>query len=302
MTCWKLGLLGLDTPHVVHMARLLGSGEVTGGRIVAAYPGGSDDFELSRSRVKGYTATLKNEFGVAILDDPEAVAEQADIVLITAVDGRCHRALLEATIGLGKPTFIDKPFATSLADAQAMVDLAEARGVPLMSCSSWRYHEPFQAAIRSHSSVLGCDVFGWLEFEATQPGLFWYGIHCVEMVIAAMDVGCVRVSVMASHDVDLISAEWADGRVATIRGMRCGAYTFGGVLHTENGPVRFDDDGNTSRTRHARLLEAILANLPHGRSAVPTGQMLEVMRLIEAANESRALGRLVETAPLSGVT
>ena len=41
------------------------------------------------------------------------------------------------------------------------------------------------------------------------------------------------------------------------------------------------------------MLEAILRSLPQGRSEVDPADTLEIVRLIEAANESRATGRSV---------
>ena len=113
----KIGLVGLDTSHVVAFSKCFnkpGDPEhVPGGRIVAGFPGGSKDFELSYSRVDNFTAKLRDDFGVQIMDKPEAVAEAADIVFITAVDGRTHLDYVRKTIHFNKPTFIDKPMATS---------------------------------------------------------------------------------------------------------------------------------------------------------------------------------------------
>ena len=55
----RIGLIGLDTSHVVAFTKLLNdpSNEhhVPNGKVVIAFPGGSDDFELSYSRVEGFT-------------------------------------------------------------------------------------------------------------------------------------------------------------------------------------------------------------------------------------------------------
>ena len=46
-----------------------------------------------------------------------------------------------------KPTFIDKPFTTTVADAQAIINLAAKAGVPIMNASSLRYVDNFPAAL-----------------------------------------------------------------------------------------------------------------------------------------------------------
>src|SRR5262245_16377483 len=68
----RAGIIGLDTSHVVAFTKLLNApqvnGELAGLRIVAAYPGGSQDIPSSRDRVAGYTNELREKHGVEIVD------------------------------------------------------------------------------------------------------------------------------------------------------------------------------------------------------------------------------------------
>jgi len=74
--------------------------------------------------------------------------------------------------------------------------------------------------------------------------------------------------------------------VATLRGSRESHHKFGALLHRKDG-AQFADC-STGRPNYVGLLEAILASLPKGYSAVPPDEMIEVVRIIEAANTSRA--------------
>jgi predicted dehydrogenase len=62
------------------------------------------------------------------------------------------------------------------------------------------------------------------------------------------------------------------------------------VLHRQRG-ARFADLTNVRRPYYAGLLEAVLRSLPQGRSDVPEEQMLEVVAIMEAANQSRRNGQ-----------
>src|SRR5690554_1651592 len=90
----KIGIIGLDTSHATIFTELLNDREhpfhVSGGTVVAAYPGGSADFELSYSRIEGYTKIVRDQFNVQIMQSPEAVAELSDAILLLSVDGRVH--------------------------------------------------------------------------------------------------------------------------------------------------------------------------------------------------------------------
>ena len=294
----KIGLIGLDTSHVVAFSKLLNRDDdpynVAGARVVAGYPGGTPDWEISASRVDGFTAQLGDEFGVSIEEEPEAVAEQSDLVFITAVDGRDHRRLFERVVGAGKPIFIDKPFATTVADAQAMIDGAKAAGIPLMSCSSLRYAEAFTKALKQDElgEVVGIDVFGPMALQDGLPGLFWYGCHGIEMVVAAMGAGCESLAATATERADVIAMRWADGRVASYRGLREAHSRFGATIHRSQG-FQTVDVASESKPYYASLLEAILRSLPKGQSDVPANQMLEVVRLMVAGNESRRTDQFI---------
>lgn len=293
----KIGVIGLDNSHCVAFTHLLNKADdanhVAGGRVCCAWPGGGSDFKLSFSRIEGFTKKLHEEYGVEILDSPEEVARRSDLVLMTAVDARQHREFYERIAPFHRPTFIDKPLATSVADAAAMLQTARKSAAPLMSCSALRYADEFQALLTGDAawgSIVGCDVFGPMAEEEALPGLFWYGVHCVEMVVAAMGAGCRKLRVMKEEGFDLVSMQWDAKRSAVFRGLREAHGQFGVVLHRQRG-ARFADLTNVRRPYYAGLLEAILRSLPQGRSDVPEEQMLEVVAIMEAANQSRRNGQ-----------
>src|SRR5437016_5911177 len=90
----RIGLIGLDTSHVVAFTKLLNDPDdkshVVGGRVVGAYKGGSPDIESSRSRVEGYTKELQDKFGVKIFNTIPEMCSEVDAVMLESVDGRPH--------------------------------------------------------------------------------------------------------------------------------------------------------------------------------------------------------------------
>lgn len=292
MKAINIAMIGLDTSHVEAFANIL-HGEthpyhVPGGRIVSAFSGGSEDFALSRDRVENFTAKLRDEFGVKIVDSPEKAVEMADAVLLESVDGRVHREQFERIAALGKPVFIDKPFAVSMADAEAIVERAAKANVPLMSCSSLRYSAGFQEALNDQTKgrLIGADFFGPMMIEPTQPGFFWYGIHIAEMLVAALGPDWEHVQVCSNDDHDLLVGEWQDGQIGTLRGNRKGNNGFGGLLHRENGST-FIDVYSHPKPYYAGLLEAILLFFRTGESPVPIKETLGIVRLLERGNQLR---------------
>ncbi len=296
----RIGLVGLDTSHSVAFTKCFnkaGDAEhVAGGTVVAAFPGGSPDFDLSISRVAGYRKTLEEEYGVKMMGSPAEVAGVVDLLVLGSCDGRVHRKQFEETVGFHRPTFIDKPIATSSADAKAIFDLAARENVPVMSCSALRYAENLTKAMKEgEGPVLGVDVFGPMAEQETQPGLFWYGVHCVEVIERVMGVGCKEVHATKNKEGDLISFVYGDGRMASMRGMRVGHHKFGAAIHREKG-FQFVDISGGKRSYYAGMLDAMMATLPMRKSDIKAEETLEVVRMIEAANEARATGKVVRVA------
>ena len=138
----RAGIIGLDTSHVVAFTKLLNDAhpkpEVAGVRVVAAYPGGSQDIPSSRDRLAGYTKELHDKFGVTIVGSIDELLAQVDVVLLESVDGRPHLEQTRPVLKARKPVFIDKPVAGTLADAIAIFDLARETNTPCFSSSSLR--------------------------------------------------------------------------------------------------------------------------------------------------------------------
>ena len=293
----RIGLIGLDTSHAPAFTGLLNDEKnkdrVPGGRVVAAFPGGSQDFELSRSRVGGFTRTLREKYGVEMKDAPEAVAEAVDLVMILSVDGRVHREQFERIAKFKRPTFIDKPFAVTVEDAEAMLRAARAEKVPLMSCSSVRYSDNVVEALAGkRQEVLGCDAHGPLSEVPTQPGLFFYGVHTIDLIVSVLGHGCREVRAARLDKCDVVTMSWPDGRVATARLMKEPHGRFGITLHRKAG-AQYVDASAAKRAAYASMLEAVLRSLPRGRSDVPEDEILDTIRIIAAANKSRETGETV---------
>lgn len=294
----QIGLIGLDTSHVPAFCKLLNDRQseysVSGARITAGFPGASPDFALSIDRVEKFTEEIQNDYGVEILDAPQAVAQKCDAVFITSVDGRAHRGFFEQIAPLKKPTFIDKPFAVSSEDAHAMIALAEEYSVALMSCSSLRYAQPVVDALEKtpRDTIAGIDVSGPMQLEETQNDLFWYAIHCAELLFTVMGAGCKEVFAANSENFECITGVWGDGRVATLRGDHAAEMPFGLTLHTSEG-AQLIKPYEHPKPAYAGMLERVIPFLSGGSTAVPLSETLEIIRFLEAANQSRKSGKSV---------
>jgi predicted dehydrogenase len=311
----RVGLVGLDTSHAPTFTKILHDPydpfHIPGARVVAAYAGGSPDMDISISRVGAFTSELRDKYGVEIVDTPAKVAEASDVVLILASDGRVHPALFRAVVGLGKPTFVDKPFAISVADAEDMFKAAREAGTRVFAASAFRYADGLVNALNTIRAtgerVKACVVRCSMPIQETQGRHFWYGIHGAEMLIAAMGCGVREVEASGSDEQDRISVWHRDGRESSIVGSRSdGAFHI--TLTTDSKQLSIDLTPSIP-SLSARLLRTVLdvltgdkfprlwgataagsvsGNRPGQELDPAADETIEIVRLLDAAQRSHA--------------
>jgi WD40 repeat protein len=282
----RIGIIGLDTSHATAFAKLLNDpkaeADVANCKVVAAYPKGSPDIESSVTRVPGYTEQLK-ELGVEIVDSIPALIEKVDCVLLETNDGRPHLEQVLPVLKAGKPCFIDKPIAGSLADAIAILELAKHYKVPVFSSSSLRYvPSSLEARAGKLGKVLGCDAYSPASLEATHPDLFWYGIHGVELLFTTMGPGCQSVTRVHTPGMDQVTGTWTDGRIGTFRGIREGKSGYGGTVYTDQGISQLG-----SYPGYRPLVVEFVKMFRTGEVPIDPQETLEIYAFMEAADESK---------------
>ena len=251
----RVGIVGLDTSHVVAFTRILNDPKnpdhVPGAKVVAAYPGGSQDIASSRDRLAGYTQQLREEFGVEIVDSSETLCQKVDAVLLESVDGRTHLEQVK----------------------------------PWWSASSLRYSNAVQAV--KVEGLTGAISWGPASYEPTHHlDLSWYGIHPVELLYAVMGPGCKRVRRDYTEGADVIVGEWADGRLGVVRTIREGKKDYGVTAFGERDIKVSTDAGGA----YGPLLQRIVQFFRDGKPPVANAETLEIFAFMDAALRSKQQG------------
>jgi hypothetical protein len=289
----RIGVIGLDTSHAPAFVKVFNDPQaepdVAGFRVVAAYPQGSRDIPSSVNRIPQYTADVQ-KLGVEIVDSIDELLKRVDAVLLETNDGRPHAEQVLPVLKAGKPVFVDKPVAGTLADVVRIYEAAEHFKSPILSSSALRYSRGAQA-IRDGKigKVIGADAYSPCQLEPHHPDLFWYGIHGVETLYTVMGTGCQSVVRVTTPETDVVVGTWADGRVGTFRGMR----TKADIKGKEYGGVAFGMKGvePIGPSDHYRPLVVQIARFFRTRTApVDPKETVEIYTFMEAADESKHRG------------
>ena len=286
----RLGLIGLDTSHVIAFTSRFNEPDnpnhVPGGRVVAAFKGGSADIESSHTRVEGYTKTLVEKYGVKIYDNIKEVCENVDAILLTSLDGRPHLSQVRPVFEANKPVFVDKPVAGTLKDAVEIYRLAKESNVPCFSSSSLRWYpgvvEVANADVGELISVLS---YGPAPSEPNHPDLFWYGIHPTEALFTVMGTGCETVTRTSTEDTVVVTGIWKDGKVGTLHGLAKGRFGYKVTAFGSKAIVEQTKGGD-----YTPMLREVIKFFNTGKPPVAPETTLEIYAFMEAADESKRRG------------
>lgn len=289
----RIGIIGTDTSHVPAYAGLLNNPDaknhIPGGKIVAAFKGGSADIPDSANRVEKFAKELEEKYGVKICDSIEEMCKHVDAVMLESVDGRPHLAQARPVIAARKPLFIDKPMAGSLKDVIEIFRLAREANVPVFSSSSLRYGKNTQA-VRNGAigKVLSAETCSPVNLEPHHPDLFWYGVHGCESLFAVMGTGCETVRRGATEDGRIeVTGTWSGGRTGIFRQAAKvkGVKPYSGKAKGEKGESEVG-----SYDSYAPLVVEIIKFFKTGVAPVPPEETIELFAFMEAADESKRQG------------
>ena len=286
----KIGLIGLDTSHVIAFTKVINDSShpdhVPGGKVIAAFKGGSPDVESSRTRVDRFTEQLQAEFGVKIIPTIPELCRQVDAILLESVDGRPHLEQARQVIATGTPLFIDKPIAGTLRDALEIFRLAKENNVPCFSSSSYRFYPSMtQLQEAKIGSIRGAISYGPCHLEPHHPDLYWYGVHPTEALFTVLGTGCQQVSRTSTEETDIVSGQWTGGRTGVLYGLRTGKTPHKVIAFGSTGVAEQSGGGG-----YAPLVQEIMTFFKTKKAPITMAETIEIFAFMEAADESKRQG------------
>jgi myo-inositol 2-dehydrogenase / D-chiro-inositol 1-dehydrogenase len=147
-----------------------------------------------RDRTEGERAAAT--FGCAWTDDFHRLVDDPRIdAVVAAAPPRLNLAIVEAAVRASKPLLIEKPLATSLAEARRIRDLVLTRGLPCMVAHTLRFNGVVRA-LRAHladiaplqtmglSQRFEPSVLPWLDRRAEAGGgiALHTGVHSFDLL------------------------------------------------------------------------------------------------------------------------
>jgi hypothetical protein len=214
----------------------------------------------------------------------EDAIKDVDAVLILSGDARQHRAQATPSLEAGLITFVDKPFAQTVADAEAIAELADKRGAPLFCTSALRF-APQTVALRERlpttvGTPLAAHSIGTGDYES-------YAVHSLEILFGLWGGGVTEARGSGRTGFEAAQLEYADGRRALWQVCQRMAWQFHlavyGTAGLDQARVTFEDRYSIFRETAARMVEFVQRRT----SPVPVAETIEIVRLLESVRNAQ---------------
>jgi hypothetical protein len=213
----------------------------------------------------------------------EAV-DGVDGVLILSGDAGLHAAQARPALSDGLATFVDKPFALTAAEAEALAETADRYSAPLFCTSALRF-APQTVALRERlghtvGSPLVAHSIGTGDFES-------YAVHSIEILFGLWGGGVHRHQSTGSTGQSTVQLDYHDGRRAVWQVHERMAWQFHLAVYGTDGMdeafVTFGDRYAIFRETAARMVEFVSRR----ESPVPISETIEIVRLLEAVRNAQ---------------
>jgi predicted dehydrogenase len=285
---FRIGAIGVDSSHLAEFTRRINQRNdagLTRCRVTAFWDAGNH--RMPAEQVAGWCKAAE-DLGAARAASEEALLSRVDGVMVLAVDGASHARLAGAALARGLPSYIDKPLTCSLSEARWILEAARSGGARCYSASSLRFAaELAMCRGQELGELVAIDAYGPGELNDAMPGVFFYGVHTIEMVDAIWGPGVERVRAFRGEHRDLVDLWYRDGRHAHLRLERRGCYDFGGTVHGSKGLRSFRVDFSEV---YNRLIEGMTGFFEGGPAPAALRDIVENVAVMEAANLSLGAG------------
>lgn len=262
--------------------------------------------------VPGIGELLRKSIGFEkVFTDPVAVAKESDGVHVEHADYRKVLELARPALEMGKPVFINRPFAATIADSEEIVRLAKAYNAPLMCASSLEF-QPEVAEMAKFAAEKG-PVRAY-EAYCPEPHFTWHFPHVINYAHAGLGGGIDSAYFTGDFVMDI--GKWVDEKkdlgcalcVLTYK-PRNGQPPMLGMNHIGNYPGTyhvnvFGVKENKVFAAGDKLFDYMFETLhefyANRKVPRPYEAILEEQRALVAANVSRLTGRAVKLDSLGG--
>jgi predicted dehydrogenase len=216
---------------------------------------------------------------------------KVDAVMVVLRDGALHYKFSKPFIEAGIPTFIDKPLETSVENAKRIINLAKEKNTLITSFSTLRFDEPvvkLKEDLATKGPLTAGFVCGPADVSSEYQGIFFYGVHIVELSQEIFGSGVERVIAVNNQNNIAVTLSYPDERIVELMMLGNAVYTFTISAFGKNG-WNYWDGKQTPSPYYYGLLK-FLEMIETSKLPIEYDSMLEVVTVLKAIEVSYLSG------------
>ncbi|MBU0478586.1 Gfo/Idh/MocA family oxidoreductase [bacterium] len=285
----RFGVIGTENSHVNQACKRFNVEKTMNGAFVEAlYPGEGDTLE--------HVKQVQEQGKVPLLvDKPEDMLGKVDAVIIMNRHAKYHAKYAKLFLENKIATFVDKPITCDLEEAKELTELSHQTNTWLSSWSSVWQTSSFQDFFRQTTEELGpvCSgmVGGPFDFESEHGGVFFYGIHTVEMLLNGFGYDVKTVNAKLYEKNCWVTATLESGRVVSLHLLGQGKGKFQVLLHCEKGSRHLLVDSSDS---YDKAFKKLINTINSNENPLTDEELLMPVKVLLAIDKSAKTNKEVE--------
>ena len=285
----RFGVIGTENSHVdAACARFNIEKTIEGACVEALYPGEGDALE----HVKKVQEQGKDPL---LVDKPEDMIGKVDAVIIMNRHAKYHAKYARLFLENKIPTFVDKPITCDLEEAKEIIELSHKTNTWFSSSSTvWKtssFQNFFKQTVEDLGPIHSGMVGGPFDFESEFGGVFFYGIHTVEMLLKGFGYDIETVSAKLHGKNCFVTTTLKSGKLVFLHLIGEGDGKFQVLLHCENGSRYLQVDTSDGYDIGFKMLvDAIQSNI----RPLTDEELLMPVKILLAIDKSAKTNKEIE--------
>ena len=279
----KLGIIGAENSHTAAIATVINVEKKVKG--------------FSVDCVWGETAAFAQEAAKAgkipkIVKRPVDMLGKVDAVLVDHRHPKYHLEAVWPFVEAGVPVFVDKPFCFRAAEGKAFLKVAKKTGTPVTSFSvlpQWGSFARFKKKVAQLGVVTAAYSYGPCDLRSKWGGVFFYGIHQVDVMLHAFGYDVKSVLVTRNGENATGQLFYPSGLVAVMALIKEGSPGFGISAVGREGSIQTALTGGKSP--YLNGVRTFCKMFKTGAAPMSPEQMLRPVQVLEAMEKSIKSGK-----------
>ena len=221
-----------------------------------------------------------------VVDKVEDMVGGVDAAMVVFRHGGLHLKHAQPFLKAGIPTFVDKPLACSVKDAKAILSLAKRKQCLMTSFSTYRISKAtadLAAELQQIGPVTAGTITGPCDIKSEYGGVYFYGIHVVELMMALFGPGVESVRCTTHKGNTAAAVTYKKDKLITLNLLGNAGYVFHVMAFGKSG---WKAEVPSSQGLYTEGLRLFLEMINTGARPLMDPQMLESIKVLAALDRS----------------